>query len=88
MCLWGGPRFTWCDKWASNVSKLDRFLVTEGFCVSFPHFSAMVLEKKIPDHRPILLTEHVVDYGPIPFRFFHSWMRLDGFDDIVRSSWV
>ena len=33
----GGPRFTWCDKWASKFSKLDRFLVTEGFSASFPH---------------------------------------------------
>ena len=52
----GGPRFTWCDKWGSKFSKVDRFFVTDGFCASFPFITALVLEKKIPDHRPILLT--------------------------------
>ncbi|KAL4563118.1 hypothetical protein LXL04_027151 [Taraxacum kok-saghyz] len=83
----GGPRFTWCDRWASKFSKLDRFLVTGGFADSFPRVSGMVLEKKIPDHRPILLMEHVVDYGPLPFRLYHSWMGMDGFDEIVREVW-
>lgn len=38
-------------------------------------------------HRLSLLLEHMVDYGPLPFRFFHSWLGMDGFDDVVRSSW-
>ncbi|KAL7616301.1 hypothetical protein Lser_V15G00712 [Lactuca serriola] len=84
----GGPRFTWSDKWGSKFSKLDRFLVTEGFLDSFPHLSALVLDKNIPDHRPILLLEHRVDYGPTPFRIFHSWFDMDGFDDIVREAWA
>ncbi|XP_023769286.1 uncharacterized protein LOC111917882 [Lactuca sativa] len=84
----GGPRFTWSDKWGSKFSKLDRFLVTEGFLEFFPHLSAMVLDKNIPDRRPILLLEHRVDYGPTPFRIFHSWFDMEGFDDIVRETWA
>nr|GFB38100.1 RNA-directed DNA polymerase, eukaryota, reverse transcriptase zinc-binding domain protein [Tanacetum cinerariifolium] len=37
-----------------------------------------ILEKGIPDHRPILLKEHVVDFGTTPFRFFHSWLEMEG----------
>ncbi|CAI9294636.1 unnamed protein product [Lactuca saligna] len=35
----GGPRFTRSDKWGSKFSKLDRFLVSKGLLVLFPHLS-------------------------------------------------
>ncbi|GKF10621.1 RNA-directed DNA polymerase, eukaryota, reverse transcriptase zinc-binding domain protein, partial [Tanacetum coccineum] len=79
----GGFRYTWTDKWASKMSKLDRFLVIEGFHDSFPHITCIVLEKGVPDHRPILLKESVVDYGSTPFRFFHSWLDIECFHDLV-----
>lgn len=47
----------------------------------------MILEKFISDHSSILLLEHVVDYGPILFRVFHSWLDMDGFDMVVHDSW-
>lgn len=84
----GGPRFSWSDKWGFKFSKIDRFLVTEGLLEFFPHLSAMVLEKNIPDHRPILLLEHRVDYGPTHFRLFHSWFDMEGFDNIVGEAWA
>ncbi|GJW56280.1 putative RNA-directed DNA polymerase, eukaryota, reverse transcriptase zinc-binding domain protein, partial [Tanacetum coccineum] len=83
----GGFRFTWTDKWASKMSKLDRFLVNNCVFDVFPHLVGTVLEKGVPDHRPILLKESVVDYGPTPFRFFHSWLDIDGFHDLVINSW-
>nr|GEU79910.1 RNA-directed DNA polymerase, eukaryota, reverse transcriptase zinc-binding domain protein [Tanacetum cinerariifolium] len=49
--------------------------------------SGNILEKGIPDHRPILLKEYVVDYGPTPFRFFHSWLECKGFYDLVVDTW-
>ncbi|GJZ66463.1 RNA-directed DNA polymerase, eukaryota [Tanacetum coccineum] len=27
------------------------------------------------------------DFGPTPFRFYHSWLELLGFDDLVSKSW-
>lgn len=53
----------------------------------FPHLYRMLLEKYIPDHRPILLLEHWVDYGPVPFRMFHLWFNMEGFDEVVCNSW-
>ncbi|GJZ18777.1 putative RNA-directed DNA polymerase, eukaryota, reverse transcriptase zinc-binding domain protein [Tanacetum coccineum] len=83
----GGFNFTLTDKWGSKMSKLDQFLVSESFYEVFPHNLGVVLEKGIPDHQPILLHETVVDYGPTPFRFFHSWLEMDGFHNLVRSTW-
>nr|GFB71128.1 RNA-directed DNA polymerase, eukaryota, reverse transcriptase zinc-binding domain protein [Tanacetum cinerariifolium] len=28
------------------------------------------------------------DYGPIPFKFFHYWFELDGFDKLVEQTWL
>nr|GEX01250.1 RNA-directed DNA polymerase, eukaryota, reverse transcriptase zinc-binding domain protein [Tanacetum cinerariifolium] len=79
----GGFRFTWTDNWATKMSKLDRFMVSEGFYDTFPLLTGTVVEKGIPDHRPILLKESAVDYGPTPFHFFHSWLESEGFYDLV-----
>ncbi|GJZ68542.1 RNA-directed DNA polymerase, eukaryota, partial [Tanacetum coccineum] len=69
--------FTWARKSASKMSKLDRFFISEALC----------LDKHLSDHRPILLRELNVDYGPTPFRFFHSWSSKKGFDKMVENSW-
>ncbi|GKC91060.1 RNA-directed DNA polymerase, eukaryota, partial [Tanacetum coccineum] len=79
----GGYKFTWTDKWGSKMSKLDRFLVSESFYDTFPHITGVFLEKGSPDHRLILLKEHSVDYGPISFRFFHSWLEIEGFHNLI-----
>nr|GEW06896.1 RNA-directed DNA polymerase, eukaryota [Tanacetum cinerariifolium] len=34
-----------------------------------------------------LLRETLYDYGPIPFRFYHYWLKADGFDKFVIDSW-
>nr|GEV53902.1 RNA-directed DNA polymerase, eukaryota [Tanacetum cinerariifolium] len=83
----GGYSFTWTDKVASKMSKLDRFLVSESFLDVFHGAAAMVLEKFLPDHRPILLKEKVFDYGPSPFRFFNSWLDMEGFHELVVETW-
>ncbi|GJW17908.1 RNA-directed DNA polymerase, eukaryota [Tanacetum coccineum] len=63
-----GYAFTWSHKNASKMSKLDRFLLSEGLFDFFPHLSAICLDKNLSDHRPILLRESCLDYGPTPFR--------------------
>ncbi|GJW48717.1 RNA-directed DNA polymerase, eukaryota [Tanacetum coccineum] len=56
-----------------NVTVLDSFLAVSGIYLS--------------DHRPILLPELNVDYGPSPFCFFHSWFHKKGFDNLVEITW-
>ncbi|GKC51993.1 RNA-directed DNA polymerase, eukaryota [Tanacetum coccineum] len=82
-----GYSFTWSYTSASKMSKLDRFLVSEGLHYMFPSLSALCLEKNLSDHRPILMRELNSNYGPTPFRIFHSWFSLEGFDNLVRESW-
>nr|GEW55854.1 RNA-directed DNA polymerase, eukaryota, reverse transcriptase zinc-binding domain protein [Tanacetum cinerariifolium] len=83
----GGSAFTWCHKSATKMSKLDRFFISENLLTKCPHVSAITLERYLSDHRPILLREASYDYGPVPFRFFHHWLELDGFSTFVTEQW-
>ncbi|GKA17721.1 RNA-directed DNA polymerase, eukaryota, partial [Tanacetum coccineum] len=42
----------------------------------------------LSDHRPILLRDAISNYGATPFRFYHSWLQLDGFDQMDMSTWT
>nr|GFA83570.1 RNA-directed DNA polymerase, eukaryota [Tanacetum cinerariifolium] len=75
-CELEGYSFTWAHPSAKKMSKLDRFLMTNGLLASFPHISAISLDRHLSDHRPILLREVIVDYGATPFCFYHSWLGL------------
>ncbi|GJU28782.1 RNA-directed DNA polymerase, eukaryota [Tanacetum coccineum] len=44
-------------------------------------------ERYLSDHRPILLRESRFDYGPSPFRFYHHWLEVDGFNNFVEDIW-
>nr|GFA85394.1 putative RNA-directed DNA polymerase, eukaryota [Tanacetum cinerariifolium] len=79
-----GYSFTWAHPSATKMSKLDRFLMSNGLLSSFPHISAICLDRHLSDHRPILPEEVISDFGPTSFHFYHSW--LGGVtDDIILS---
>ncbi|GJZ05256.1 RNA-directed DNA polymerase, eukaryota [Tanacetum coccineum] len=82
-----GYSFTWSHPSASKMSKLDRYLVSDGIFSIFPAITAICLDRHLSDHRPIILKEISSDYGPIPFRIYHSWFKREGFDEIVRRTW-
>ncbi|GJS85831.1 RNA-directed DNA polymerase, eukaryota, reverse transcriptase zinc-binding domain protein [Tanacetum coccineum] len=71
----------------NEMSKLDRFLVSENLIYSCPNINAITLERYLSDHRPILLREASFDYGPTPFRYFHYWNEMEGFNKVVEDAW-
>nr|GEX21650.1 RNA-directed DNA polymerase, eukaryota, reverse transcriptase zinc-binding domain protein [Tanacetum cinerariifolium] len=85
-----GYTFIWSHPLGSKMSKLDWFLFSEGIFSIFPSITAVCLDRHLSDHRPIIICEVQVDFGPIPFRFYHSWISLEGFDDLkVRiQAWI
>ncbi|GKD39123.1 RNA-directed DNA polymerase, eukaryota [Tanacetum coccineum] len=83
----GGCFFTWCHKSATKMSKLDRFLIYKSLISSCPNIFVVSLERYLFDHRMILMLESHYDYGPVPFRFFHYWFDMEGFDKLVEDSY-
>ncbi|GJY10780.1 RNA-directed DNA polymerase, eukaryota [Tanacetum coccineum] len=86
--LLGSYSFTWAHKSVAKMSKLDKFLTSEGLMISFPHLSALCLDKHLSDHRPILMRDMILDYGPTPLRVFYSWFKMEGFEKIVKETWI
>ncbi|GJT23825.1 RNA-directed DNA polymerase, eukaryota, partial [Tanacetum coccineum] len=84
----GGCSYTWYHKSAKKMSKLDRFLIFENMLSACPNLYAVLLDRFLSDHRPILMREHHGDYGPTPFKFFHYWFEIEGFDKFVEESWI
>ncbi|PWA80111.1 RNA-directed DNA polymerase, eukaryota, Reverse transcriptase zinc-binding domain protein [Artemisia annua] len=82
----GGRRFTWMNKEGSKLSRLDRFLLSDSILDSNHDLVATVLDHGWSDHNPILLHMQKTDYGPVPFKFFHSWLQHPGFDDLIHKS--
>ncbi|GKA62066.1 RNA-directed DNA polymerase, eukaryota [Tanacetum coccineum] len=81
----GGYSFTWTHKSATKMSKLDRFIVSEGLMALFPHLSALFPDRHSSDQRPILMRDMILDYRPTPFWIFHSCFR-DCSKDKIRWS--
>ncbi|GKC08833.1 RNA-directed DNA polymerase, eukaryota [Tanacetum coccineum] len=64
----------------------------EGFSFTWSYSSATKMIKLnrflvFDDHRPILLRDTQLDFGPTPFRFYHSWFSYEGFDEMVEQNW-
>ncbi|GJV20178.1 RNA-directed DNA polymerase, eukaryota [Tanacetum coccineum] len=71
---------------ASSARCFDRFIVSSGLVDV--KLEALCLDRHLSDHRPILLREVSSDFGPTPFRFYQSWLRMEGFDSMVEHAWL
>nr|KAJ0208910.1 hypothetical protein LSAT_V11C400195770 [Lactuca sativa] len=80
-----GKRFTRFDAIGAKISKLDQFLVSNAVYDCFDHLQVLVLDWKWSDRCPILLHSNMVNFGPSPFKFFNSWLSLEGFADVVKG---
>ncbi|GJU13333.1 putative ribonuclease H-like domain-containing protein [Tanacetum coccineum] len=47
----------------------------------------LALDRKLPDHFPIVLKDVDLDYGPKPFRIFNIWMDESDFQHVVEEAW-
>ncbi|GJY86438.1 RNA-directed DNA polymerase, eukaryota [Tanacetum coccineum] len=77
-----GYAFTWAHKSASKMSKLDRYLISEGVLDLFPHLSALCLDRHLSDHRPILMRgKQNYDYQ------VQDLERLVTYENVKRAVW-
>ncbi|GJT17816.1 RNA-directed DNA polymerase, eukaryota, reverse transcriptase zinc-binding domain protein [Tanacetum coccineum] len=75
-----GRLFTWMNKAETKLSKLNRFLISEEVVEALPDVRVTAIDRLWSDHNPILLHVSKSDFGPTPFKLFHSWLLRDSFD--------
>nr|GEY59169.1 RNA-directed DNA polymerase, eukaryota, reverse transcriptase zinc-binding domain protein [Tanacetum cinerariifolium] len=83
----GGRSFTWMNKVGSKMSKLDRFLISDNVNQDIPNLQVMALDRRWSDHNLILLHSKNFDFGPTPFKIFHSWFDQIDFEKVVKDKW-
>nr|GFA34329.1 hypothetical protein [Tanacetum cinerariifolium] len=70
-----------------GAEAFNSFIVNAGLVeVPLGGCSFTWCHKFLSDHRPIIMREAHYDYGSIPFKFFHYWFELDGFDKLHKES--
>ncbi|GJZ45080.1 zinc finger BED domain-containing protein RICESLEEPER 2-like protein, partial [Tanacetum coccineum] len=84
----GGKRFTRMNNHGSQLSKLDRILVSRHFMDRWPTSNVLALPHEFPDHTPLLLSLYCDDYDPIPFKMFNSWLAHEDFSNALNSCWA
>jgi len=83
----GGRKYTWMKADFSKLSKLDRFLVNADLVDNWPLANSYALPRILSDHCPIVFESGSLDFGPIPFRWFNSWLSIPKLDSLIRNAW-
>ncbi|GJT34824.1 putative RNA-directed DNA polymerase, eukaryota, reverse transcriptase zinc-binding domain protein [Tanacetum coccineum] len=73
------------NKHGTKLSKLDSFLISDDVYNLLPHIQVTALDRLWSDHIPILLHCNKRDFGPVPFKIYHSWFNREAFDDLIIS---
>ncbi|GKB43407.1 RNA-directed DNA polymerase, eukaryota, partial [Tanacetum coccineum] len=82
-----GSVFNHAGARAFNHFIMSYSLVDVKMEAAFPSSTILCLEHNLSDHRPILFKEMRSDFGPTPFRTFHSWFDRADFDEMVEQAW-
>nr|GEX14017.1 hypothetical protein [Tanacetum cinerariifolium] len=75
------------ERSGTKLSKLDYFHIYEGISKDIPDIKVMAIDCMLSDHIHIVLHAMKLDFGPSPFKFYNSWLYMDGFDDLIKSTW-
>jgi hypothetical protein len=82
-----GRKFTWFHPNGSSMSRIDRALLSVGWCDVWGTPSLWVHARDVSDHCLIVLSYSNVDWGPRPFRFNNHWLLHHDFASLVEEWW-
>ncbi|PWA92358.1 RNA-directed DNA polymerase, eukaryota, Reverse transcriptase zinc-binding domain protein [Artemisia annua] len=74
-----------------KLSRIDRVFVCDNIFNKWSNAHVRALSRDLSDHAPLLLSLVDSNFGPIPFRWFDSWLERPGCLDVINSilcDWV
>ncbi|XP_071687743.1 uncharacterized protein [Rutidosis leptorrhynchoides] len=80
-------KFTRISDDGVKFSKLDRFLVSDGFLHLWDDLLIISLDRNLSDHCPLILRDRVLDYGPRPFKVFNEWFNCVEVGNVIKEAW-
>ncbi|XP_058768344.1 uncharacterized protein LOC131642077 [Vicia villosa] len=82
-----GNKFTCFSCARDSMSRLDRFILSEGLIDLWGIKGQFVENRSIMDHCPIAIRASVLNWGPKPFKFFTAWTKHPSFLPLVKEVW-
>jgi hypothetical protein len=69
------------------MSRIDRFLLSDGFTTKFGVNGQWIGDRDISDHCPIWLLVSNENWGPKPFKVINGWFDHPDFYSFVENCW-
>ncbi|GAU22739.1 hypothetical protein TSUD_138630 [Trifolium subterraneum] len=70
------------------MSRLDRFLLSEEWCLAWPNCVQVAKMRGLSDHCPLVLSANEEDWGPRPSRMIKCWKDIPGYKFLYKISGV
>ncbi|XP_058745932.1 uncharacterized protein LOC131618791 [Vicia villosa] len=83
----GERKSTWSRGGARALSRIDRFLLSDGFVRLISAESQQIGLKDISDHNPVWLRCKKTNWGPKPFRTLNCWLDHPELVSFVAAEW-
>lgn len=82
-----GRNFTWYKGDSTSMSRLDRFLLSEEWCLVWPNCLQVAHLRGLSDHCPLFLSVNEDNWGPRPSRMLICWSDVPGYKQFVIDKW-
>jgi hypothetical protein len=82
-----GRNFTWFRGDGKSMSRIDRFLLSEKWCLTWPNCFQLASVRGLSDHCPIQLSIDEENWGPKPLRMLKCWDNFSGYNEFVSDRW-
>jgi hypothetical protein len=82
-----GRKYSWYKGDGLTMSRLDRFLLSEEWSLSWPNCTQVAQLRGVSDHCPLVLSTNEENWGPRPLRMLKCWKDIPGYQIFVRDKW-
>jgi len=82
-----GRTYTWYRGDGRTMSRIDRFLLTDNWVLTWPNCIQLAVSRGLSDHCPLVLSVDTQNWGPKPVRMLKCWADIPGYDSFVRDKW-
>ncbi|KAK2427386.1 hypothetical protein QL285_025969 [Trifolium repens] len=82
-----GRNFTWYRGDGLSMSRLDRFLLSEEWSMTWPNCTQVAQLRGLSDHCALILAADEVNWGPRPLKMLKCWRDIPGYNQFVKEKW-
>ncbi|GAU34505.1 hypothetical protein TSUD_388170 [Trifolium subterraneum] len=82
-----GRKFMWFKGGGLSMSRLDRFLLSGEWCLTWPNCTQVARMRGLSDHCPLVLAANEEEWGPRPSRMLKCWKDVPGYNIFVKDKW-